>query len=75
MHNCTGLSPYDGMVYHESPLLITLFSALESLLAGRSALLLYIGGDLLTCAVLARLGGAAARAMLAQQQQAVLPVG
>jgi hypothetical protein len=61
------------MVYHESPLLITLFSALESLLAGRSALLLYIGGDLLTCAVLARLGGAAARAMLAQQQQQARP--
>jgi hypothetical protein len=57
------------MVYHESPLLIALFSALESLLAGRAALLLYIGGDLLTCTVLARLGGAAARAMLAQQQQ------
>lgn len=63
-----GLSPYEGAVFHESPLLLFLFTALESLLV-RHSVLVFIAGDLLTCHLLARLGRSVARAMLAQQQE------
>ena len=61
------MSPYEGVVYHESPLLLFLFSCLESLLVQHSVLV-FIAGDLLTCHLLGRLGRAAALAMLEHQQ-------
>jgi hypothetical protein len=62
-----GLSPYDGVVYHESPLQLFLFTLLDQLLVQHSVLV-YIAGDLLTCYLLSRLGQAAALAMLSLQR-------
>ena len=56
------------MVFHETPLLLFLFSSLESLLV-QHAQVAFIVGDLVTCHVLARLGGAAARALLDRQKE------
>lgn len=62
-----GLSPYEGVVYHESPLLVHLFCWLEDLVLAHSHLV-FVAGDLVTCHLLSRLGRSLALGLQASQR-------
>lgn len=65
----SGQSPYQGVVYHETPLALVLFSLIQ----GQSAKLaswLFILGDLATCVALAKLAEVVVRQRLVEQEQA-----
>ena len=64
----SGLSPYDGVVFHESPLLLQLYSVLEPVLVHYSVPA-FILLDLLTCALLCRVGEAVAASLLEAQKR------
>ena len=64
-----GLSPYDGVVFHETPLSLLLFSFLSrSLPSWLLSRWLWVCGDLLTAAILSRLGSAVASSSLSRQR-------
>lgn len=59
-----GLDPYEGVVFHETPLALAVFSWVE----GRHAHWLFLLGDLLTALLLARLGRLVAQQRLVKQE-------
>ena len=61
------MSPYDGVVFHESPLLLALYSLLEPVLVDYSVLACILL-DLVTCYVLGRVGEIVARDLLRKQK-------
>ena len=63
-----GLSPYDGVVFHESPLLLRLYILLEPILVDYSTLS-FILLDLLTCLILGKIGDEFAKTLLSDQKR------
>jgi len=66
--NKQGLSPYDGVVFHESPLLLHLYSLFEPILVDYSTLACILL-DLLTCYVLGLVGDRVAVNLLQKQKE------
>ena len=64
----SGLSPYDGVVFHESPLLLRLYILLEPLLVNYSTLS-FILLDLFTCVLLGQIGDGLAKTLLSEQKR------
>jgi phosphatidylinositol glycan class U len=63
-----GLCPYDGVVFHESPLLLRLYILLEPLLV-QYATFSFILLDLITCALLCKIGDEFANTLLSDQKR------
>ena len=59
-----GLAPYDGVIFHETPLALVAFSVLQ----GPFVHWLFLLGDLLTALCLAKLGKVVAQQRLVQQE-------
>eukprot|EP00088_Acartia_fossae_P048873 TRINITY_DN5345_c0_g1_i2.p1 TRINITY_DN5345_c0_g1~~TRINITY_DN5345_c0_g1_i2.p1 ORF type:complete len:337 (-),score=30.97 TRINITY_DN5345_c0_g1_i2:174-1184(-) len=66
--NKMGLSPYDGVLFHETPIMLQLYTVMENILVHRS-LLVFIVLDLLTCLLVSEAGYYGAALMLQQQKR------
>ena len=64
----SGHSPYDGVIFHETPLALVFFSFLGDNLPGFTNGLCILG-DLVTSFILSRLGAASAKAFLCAQDK------
>jgi len=62
----SGLAPYQGVIYHETPLALLVFSWIQS----NYSHWLFITGDILTCVILAKLGKVMAQQRLVEQEAA-----
>jgi len=66
--NKLGLSAYDGVLFHETPLLLQLYTSMEHILINRSVFV-FIFLDLVTCFLLSISGYSAAALMIKDQKR------
>lgn len=64
----SGQSPYEGVVFHETPLALFVFSLVKSQ-SDLISRLLFILGDLITCLILSKLGEIVAKERMLEQEK------